>query len=200
MVHPLRGVRCRLRRVSRGRGNHRVRVHGRRFRLRDIRSSPPDVAGSPRNSRGLGSRGLSNRVRRHRAAVDRRSRAGACLLRGRDSRCDPARDRFPSSSVHPRCSPVHPRIAHRADLPAPTVRRTPPIAVRRVPIPHDECSPAHRTVRSRRQCGSLCRGPLHLHPVRPVALPRAGRPRHLPREGAVAEPAVTVEGRGSRGA
>jgi hypothetical protein len=190
MAHPPRGVRCRLRRVSRGRGNLRVQVHGRRSRLRDIRSSHPDVAGSPRGSRGPVRPALSSRGRgspalnrgRRRAAVDRRlSRVGACRRRGRDSRCDPARARFPSSSVRRRCSPVRPQI------------------VRREPIPHAGCSPVRRTARNRRHSGSPRRGQLP-RLVRPVVPPRADRRRHLPRVDPVAEPAVVAGSGESHGA
>ena len=129
---------------------------------------------------GPGSPAL-NRGRR-RAAVDRRlSRVGACRRRGRDSRCDPARARFPSSSVRRRCSPVRPQI------------------VRREPIPHAGCSPVRRTARNRRHSGSPRRGQLP-RLVRPVVPPRADRRRHLPRVDPVAEPAVVAGSGESHGA
>lgn len=185
MVHPLRVVRCRPRRVSRGRGNPRVQVHVRRSPLEDNRSSHPDVAGSPRSCRGLARPVPSNRVLskvRRRVVVDRHlSRAGDCRRRGKDSRCDPARARFLSSSVRRRCSPVRPQI------------------VRREPIPHAGCSPVRRTARNRRHSGSPRRGQLP-RLVRPVVPPRADRRRHLPRVDPVAEPAVVAGSGESRGA
>lgn len=196
MVHPLRGVRCRLLRVSRGRGNLRAQVHGRRFRLRDSRSSPPDVAGSPRSSRGPVRPAPSNRDR-HRAEVDRRRRVGVCPRRDRGSRCVRAPDRFLSSSDRLRCFPAHPRIVHRA---ARRVLRVPPIAAHRVPTPRAGCSPVRRTARSRRQSGSPRRGQLHLLPARPVVPPRADRPLPLPRVAPVAEPVVAAGSGASRGA
>lgn len=198
MVHPLRVVRCRPRRVSRGRGNPRVQVHVRRSPLEDNRSSHPDVAGSPRSSRGLARQVPSNRVLskvRRRVVVDRHlSRAGDCRRRGKDSRCDPARARFLSNSVRRRCSPARPPIVHRA---------RPPIAVRRVlrrePITHAGCNPVRRTARNRRHSGSPRRGQL-LRLVRPVVPPRADRRRHLPRVDPVAEPAVVAGSGAFRGA
>ena len=183
MAHPLRGVRCR---VSRGRGNLRVQVHGRRSPLRGVRSSNrPVVAGCPRSSK-------DRRVRCPAAGGRRPSRDGDFRPRGRGSRCARARVLSPSSSVHRRCSPAGLPIAHR---------EAPPDGAPPLPTPHAGCRPVRRTARSKRQSGSPRRGQLPLLPVPLVARPpRVGRRRRLPRADPAMEPEATVGSGACRGA